>query len=147
MQATIGFKTFVERASQNVYPFTRVKKAFLFGVGNKAQFCEYRWHGSGAKHKKSSLMNPFVTPPSGNVLPLNAPGQIHTLLHIAILHKLKDDIAFRFARIEIVVGLFVIVLLSDDTVFPFSYFKIFRSAVHSQGIGFGTHGTDFPGRG
>ena len=81
-------------------------------------------------------MHPLVLPSLRAILLLDVAGKVHTLLHVVVLHKLKDDVTFRPRWVEIVVHLLVVGLLRDDAVFALRHFQVFCSAVHTEGVGF-----------
>ena len=89
-------------------------------------------------------MHAFVFASRRSIIALDGARKVYTLLHIAILQKFEDDVALRLTRIEVVISLFVIIFLGNHTILSLCYFEIICSAVHTQGVGFGSYRCRLP---
>ena len=132
--STIGTKALIERASQLLHSFLRIEEALFFGVRDETHLREHRRHRSGAEHQEAGLVHPLVFASLIAISRLDVACKLHTLLHIAILHELKDDVTLRLVGIEVLVNRAIIGFLRDHTVLSLGHSEVFLAGVHADGV-------------
>ena len=132
--STIGTEALIERASQLLHPFFRIEEALFFGIRDETHLREHRRHRSGTEHQETGLVHPFIFASLIAISRLNVACKLHTLLHIAILHELKDDVTLRLVGIEVLVNRAIIGFLRDHTVLSLGHSEVFLAGVHADGV-------------
>ena len=77
-----------------VYPSLVVEQLLVARGGDEAQLYQTAGHRCLAQHEESSLLHALVGAPCGGAyVMLHKLGKVNRLVHVVVLHKLKDDVA------------------------------------------------------
>ena len=127
-------KAIVEALCQLALTAFGVQVILFGGRRNKAQFGEHRGHRGFTKYEEARLLYALVLTPSvRSVLLLDAARQVYALLHITVLHELKDNVTLGAVRVETGIGFGIVLFVCDYGVFTLRHLKVFFSAGNTKG--------------
>src|SRR5574344_2087692 len=84
-------------------------------------------------------MNAFIWPTGVLILILYGLCQFSTLLHVLVLHVIKNDVALRRIGVEAGIAFLIVVFIKNNGIFAFGNIKIFFCSRHTQRIRLGTY--------
>ena len=92
--ALVLYESLIDASCHFVNVSFIIEKSLLIACGDVSKLYQTAWHRCLAQYEEASLLHALVgTPCGGAYVMLHKLGKVNRLVHVVVLHKLKDDVA------------------------------------------------------